>query len=1092
MRKLLQFLNEDFIEHKLSVKHSLWASTALLLISHQSLGSPMLKFTEISAHEVHVTAIQTPIRGKIQDALTKEPISGATIKVLGKSIATSSDSDGNFQIAAALNDVLEITYIGFSKQSQTVTSTAGPLVIGLHVKSDDLEEVVVTGYSTQRKKDLTGAVAVVNVNELKSQPAASAVEALQGRATGVQIVNDGAPGSTPQIKIRGYSTINNNEPLYVIDGVPFEGKLSWLNQNDIETMQVLKDASAASIYGARANNGVVIITTKTGKANSKPMINLDAYVGVGVPNSSSFPKMMSPQQILDMDNSLNGTSLILPEYLLAGAKTRYDITAADVDMSKYNYKGKDRSSFYQITKANQAGTDWFKEITQNAPIQSYQLSSSGGGENATYAFSGGYLNQQGTVIHSGFKKYNIRTNTAFKAFNNKVRFGENMQYAFTEGYGMGVNPNTAGGYQGDGSVMGWAYRIQNIIPVYDEGGNFAGSFGKNNGNGENPVAIAYRAKDNKNKSNFFFGNVFAEADLIKGLTLRTNLGMRYENYNGATYTYPNPEFSEGSFNNGMSEYYGFTTEWTWTNTLNYRPELGENHNLNVLAGTEAIENRWREISGSRNGYFTMSSMDYLYLNGGTSNIGNAGSGTVGSMYSVFGKVDYSYLNRYLFSATVRRDGSSNFGEDNKYGVFPGISGAWRISEEDFAKDLSWLNDLKFRAGYGVTGNQRIPANQYINRYTSSLTSTSYPIHDATESGLAVNAYSNPAIKWEQVKALNVGLDFSLFQGDFDGAVDWYTKTTSDMLYRLPLPASAVGRAASPYVNIGSMKNTGLELALGYHYGHRQQKDFTLDIGANISKNKNEITELAPSITQDIYGSIRNLQTSILTAGQPYGAFFGYKTEGIYQSDEDVKNSASYDKARAGGLKYADLNGDGVITGEDRTVIGNPHPDFIYSLNINATYKNFDLAVFFYGSQGNDIYDATRLFTDFGVFAGQKSARLLDAWSPSNTGSSIPSLTNDASGLEYASSSYFVQDGSFLKLKNLQVGYSFDTKKLFGENTSFNKMRIYGGATNLLTFTKYDGMDPEVSAFASDYSAIGVNLGIYPQARQFIFGVSLGF
>lgn len=1091
MKKLLRFFNEDFMDHKKSLKHSFWVTSALLLISNQTLGNPMVNFDPATSNAVKFTSQQQLVKGRILEEATNTPIAGATIKVAGSSIATSSDNQGYFQINAALNDVLEVSYVGFKVQSATVSSVTAPLNISLAGISGSIDEVVVTGYTTQRKKDLTGAVAVVNTDQLKSLPASSAVEALQGRATGVQIVNDGAPGSTPQIKIRGFSTINNNEPLYVIDGVPFEGKLSWLNQNDIETMQVLKDASAASIYGSRANNGVVIITTKAGRVNTKPSINVDAYVGVGAPNSGRFPKMMTPQQILDVNNKLNNTNNTLPEYLLAGPKVGNAITPADVDMSKYNYNGKDRTDFYQITKANQGGTDWFKEITRNAPIQSYQLSSTGGGENATYAFSGGYFNQQGTVIHSGFKKYNARTNTSFKAFNNKLRFGQNMQYSFTEGYGMGVNPNTAGGYQSDESVVGWAYRIQNIIPVYDEGGNFAGSFG-GYGNGGNPVAVAYRAKDNKNKSNFFFGNAFGEVDVIDGLTLRTNLGMRYENYNGVSYNYANPEFSEGTFNNGMSEYFGYTTEWTWTNTLNYKPKLGKDHSLNILAGTEAIANRWREISGSRTGYFTMSSLDYLYLNSGTANIGNAGSGTVGSLFSIFGKADYSLLDRYIFSATIRRDGSSNFGPENKYGVFPGFSAAWRLSQEPFLRDVKWMNDLKLRAGYGITGNQRIPANQYANRYGSSLTSSSYPIGGSVSPGLWKSAYSNENIKWEQVKSFNAGLDFSILQGDFDGSIDWYTKTTADMLYRLPLPAIAIGRASAPFVNIGSMKNSGLELSLGYHYGHRQEKPFTLDVTTNISANRNKVVELAPSVNQDIYGGIRNLQTSILTQGQPLGSFFGYKTLGIYQDAADVSNSVSYDKARPGGLKFADINGDGEINGEDRTIIGNPHPDFVYSLNINAKYKNFDVVLFFYGSQGNDIYDATRLFTDFGVFAGQKSARLLDAWSPTNTGSEIPSLANNVSAYEYASSSYFVKDGSYLKLKNLQVGYNFNTKNLFGDKTAMNKIRVYAGVTNLLTFTKYDGLDPEVSAFSSTYSALGVDLGIYPQARQYTLGVSLGF
>ncbi len=1091
MKKAKTFSNVRSFNKRSTLKQSLWISSALFLISNSMLANPLTLPHPNHTLDWSISAIQEKtIKGTIRDAITKAPLVGVTIKVLGKASATSTNESGNFEIRASVNDVLEVSYLGYLKSDISVTASTNSLTIELQQDISSLEDVVVTGYGTQRVKDLTGSVAVVNVAELKSTPAASAVESLQGRATGVQIVTDGAPGSTPQIKIRGFSTINNNEPLYVIDGVPFEGKLSWLNQNDIESLQVLKDASAASIYGSRANNGVVIITTKTGRVG-KPQISVDSYYGVQVPKTSSFPKMLTPQQVLDSDNALNGTNETLPDFLLAGGISGHNITAADADMSKYNYAGKDRTTFYQITKANKAGTKWFDELSQNAPTQSYQISATGGSENATYAMSGGYLGQKGAVIHTGFERFNIRTNTQFKAFDGKLRIGENLQYSYTEGFGIGVNPNTAGNYQGEGSVLGFAYRIQNIIPVYDEGGHFAGSYG-GWGNGENPVAIAFRAKDNKNRSNFFFGNAFAEYDLIAGLTLRTNFGMRYENYNGIGLNYPNPEFAEGSFNNGMSEYQGYFTEWTWTNTLNYNPYLGENHKLNILAGTEAIKNRGRDLSGSRNGYFTLSSLDYFYLNAGTSNIGNASSGSVGSLFSLFAKADYSFMDRYLLSATVRRDGSSNFGSNHLYGTFPGISGAWRISQENFMQGTDWLNDLKIRVGYGITGNQRIPGYQYLNRFASSLTQSSYPINGTTQSGIWQSSYANEDVKWEQVKSLNLGLDFTILNGDIDGSFDWYNKTTDDMLYRLPLPAIAVGRAESPYVNIGSMNNKGVEFSLGYHYGHRQGTPFTLDLSANITRNRNKIVALAPSVDQQIFGSFRSMQTSILKVGQPYAAFFGYKTAGIYQDASDIANNPSYPGARPGGLKYADINDDGIIDAEDRTIIGNPHPDFVYSFNLNTTYKNFDFMMYFYGSQGNDLYEATRYFTDFGVFKGQKSTRLLDAWSPTNTGSTVPSLVNEASALEYASSSYYIQDGSFLKLKNLQLGYTIPTEQLFGANTSFHKLRVYLGVTNVFTVTKYKGLDPEISATSSDYPALGVDFGIYPQARQYILGVSLGF
>ncbi|MHC8949995.1 SusC/RagA family TonB-linked outer membrane protein [Sphingobacterium hungaricum] len=1033
---------------------------------------------------------QTKVLGKVLDSETNSGIAGATITVVGKSISTQTNSDGSFEINAAINDRILVNYVGYASQQLTISSLSQQVTIVLTRDISSLEEVVVTGYGTQRVKDLTGSVAVVNVDELKTVPSASAIEALQGRATGVQVVTDGAPGATPSIKIRGFSTINNNEPLYVIDGVPFEGKLSWLNQNDIESMQVLKDASAASIYGARANNGVVIITTKAGKRGNA-VINFSGYYGLQTPKYNTFPKMLSPQQILDINNELTGESETLPEYLIAGEKVGHDITEADVNMDLYNYDATSRETFYQITKANQAGTDWFREISQVAPTQSYQLSASGGNDNSKYSIAGGYLNQTGSLIYTGFERFNVRANTEFSAFNNKLRFGENLQYSFQEGFGMGVNTNVAGDYIGEGSVMGFAYRIQNIIPVYDEGENFAGSYG-GYGNGQNPVAMSYRSKDNKNRSNFFFGNAFAEFDPIKGLTFRSNFGLKYETYNGVSYTYPNPEFSEGNFNTGMSEYFGFSNEWTWTNTLSYKKIFSEKHNLSIMAGTEAIRGNQRDISGNRTDYFTMSSLDYLYLNAGTGSIGNTGSGAVWSMYSLFAKADYSFMDRYVLSGTIRRDGSSNFSEDNLFGTFPGISGAWRISEEEFANDLSWLKDLKVRAGYGITGNQRISGFEYVNRYESAINSSSYPIGGAVQTGVWQNAYGNPDLKWEQVASLNLGLDFTIFNGDFDGSFDWYDKNTTDMLYRLPLPSAAVGGASSPIMNVGNMNNRGFELSLGYHYGHRQEKPFKFDLSANISRNVNKIKALDPTVTQDVYGDFRSMQTSILTVGEPFGAFYGYNVIGIYQNADELANLPTYTGARVGGLKFEDVKQDGVINTEDRTIIGSPHPDFVYSLNFNAKYKDFDLLLYFYGSQGNDIFEATRYFTDFSVFDGQKSARLLDAWSDENTGSLIPAPVIDGPDFEYESSSYYVQDGSFLKLKNLQIGYNLPTQRLFKAENSIKNLRVYFGVTNVLTFTKYTGNDPEVTATPSEYPALGVDFGTYPQARQYLLGFSLGF
>lgn len=1048
---------------------------------------------------------QTTINGKITSSDDKLPVIGASVKIKNGPGGTTTDANGTFAISAPANAILVVSFVGYQTMEVPVAGKT-TLSIVLLANTNDLTEVVVTGYTSQRRKDLTGAVAVVNVASLKAQPAASVIESLQGKATGVSVVADGAPGSTPQIRVRGTSTIGNNEPLYIIDGVPFQGKLSWLNQNDVESMQILKDGSSASIYGSRANNGVVIITTKKGVAGT-PKITFDSFYGIQTPRKNTFPKMMSPiqyaQYLFDGYNNAGqnvstgtnygtGPTPTLPEYLLAGSATGQNITAADADPSKYNYS-RDPATFYQITRANQQGTNWFNEITESAPSQSYQISATGGGENSTYALSGGYLDQKGTIKHTGFTRYNFRSNIQVTALDKKFRFGTNASYSYSEGYGLGVNPNEPGSYQDEGSAISWAYRIPTIIPVYDIMGNFAGSKGSGLGNAENPLASLYRAKDNLNRSNFFFGNAYAEYDIIPGLTARTNFGIRYENYNGQSMRYPNLEFLEGNNSNNLAEYQGYTTEWTWSNTLNYKKVI-EKHSFNLLAGVEAIRNRNRRLDAGRNDFFLLGNLDYYYLTTGASNISNGSSGGIGSLSSLFAKADYSYNDRYLASFTIRRDGSSNFGPENKYGVFPAGSVAWRISEEDFMKDSKLFTDLKIRFGYGETGNQSISSFNYLNRLVSSINGAGYPLEgkNGVTSGLYQNAYGNPQVKWESLRSLNLGLDFTLNGGTFDGSIDVYDKKTTDMLFIIPRPSTAVGMGTSPFVNAGEMSNKGIEISLGYHYGQKENNPFKFDVAVNFSRNVNKIIELAGGITQQPYGNFRSLTTSILKTGEAFSSFYGYKVAGIYQNAGDISGNPSYTGARIGGLRYQDIDGDGAITPADRTIIGDPNPDFIYSLGLNASYKNFDIFAFFNGVQGNDLYEATRYFTDFPTFDGARSTRLLDAWSPTNTSSMVPSAYVGVSDLEYASSSYYVQDGSFLRMKNLQLGYTLPAKAL-GTKLGLSKVRIYVSATNLFTITKYTGLDPEVSQETDNgYSALGVDRGIYPSGRQYQLGLSVGF
>jgi len=1056
------------------------------------------------------------ITGSVTSAEDKQPISGAAVKVKGTTRGTSTNDNGQFSLEVEPKEVVEVSYIGFGTQEFTVNSEQRIYNIALQPTLSALDEVVVTGYSAQRVKDLTGSVAVVDVKGLKQQPAASPVEALQGKATGVQIINDGAPGATPQIRIRGFSTINNNDPLYVIDGMPYEGKLGWLSANDIESMQVLKDASAASIYGARANNGVVIITTRKGQKGA-PKITFDAYYGTQSPQRNRFPEFLNPQQFGEYvyqrfknagetpgTSETSGTNYgsdpdrpTLPDYLLAGTKTGHDITAADVDPSKYNY-AMDPAQYYTIVPANKAGTNWFDAITQNAPMQNYQLSILGGGENSTYAISGGAFKQEGTFKYTAFERYTIRSNTTFSFLDDRLTIGENMQYSYTRGNGFGVNVNRAGDYQGEGSPIGWAYRIQTIIPVYDIMGNFAGTRGDKMGNADNPLAVLYRAKDNVNNSGQFFGSTFADVKLAKGLNFRTTFGLRYENYNNKSIGYPNPERSEGNFtNNTLGETQGYNSEWTWTNTATYKNVFNDAHELTLLAGMEAVSSNWHQLAGNGNDFFIAGDLNYYYLNTAATTRGQS-EGSEGSLFSIFGRADYAFKSKYLLSATLRRDGSSNFGPNNRYGLFPAASGAWRISEENFMNTAVWINDLKLRAGYGVTGNQRIPTFQFLRRYASGVNQSFYPISGGNElaSGLWTSDYDNPAVKWEELRSINLGLDFTLFNNTIDGAVEWFDRRTTGVLYPVPQPAAATGTGSSPFVNSGNIQNKGIEVSVNYHYtAHEGENPFQFDVGLFFSRYTNDIIELAPSVKEQPYLTLRGVTTSVIKAGAPLGAFYGYQVTGIYQNEADIANSASYEDARVGGFKFADVSGpdgvpDGVIDGDDRTVIGNPHPDFIYSLSLGASYKRFDISMFFNGSQGNDLFDLTRQYTDFYAFPGAVSTRTLDAWSPENPGSMMPSPHSKAPTIEYQSSSYYVQDGSFFRMRNLQLGYNVPVSNAFQGRVA--ALRLYASVTNLFTITGYSGMDPEVSQYSSTFTAPGVDMGVYPVPRQYLLGVSVTF
>ncbi len=1075
-----------------------WNSFLLLLIT-------ALTGNSISVYSQATTQQGSwPLSGTITSA-TGQPLSGVSIVVKGTKTGAQTDAEGSFRLNVPEKPgVLVFSFIGYT---QTEKAFSGPGVVSLSLDADSraLEGVLVTGYTAQRKRDLTGAVAVVDMQSLRAQAAGSATEALQGKAAGVNIVSDGSPGSTPQIRIRGFSTINNNEPLYVVDGVPYQGKLSWLNQNDIQNIQVLKDASAASIYGSRANNGVVIITTKQGK-EGPPQFSFDSYVGTATPITGTFPKFLTPLQYAQYlfqsyrNAGVNpgdaiggmygkGQDPVLPTYLIAGSVTGLNVTPADADPAKYSANP---ATFYQITKASQDGTDWMRAIVHNGNTQNYQLGATGGGKNATYSVSANYQNQQGIIKYTGFKRYSVRSNAQFGAFKNRVKFGENLLFSRTDGVGFATNNNTPGDYNVENSVVNSVYKNQTIIPVYDIAGNFAGPRGSNLGDGRNSLAVLYRAKDNFTRENRLFGNIFGEVTVLKNFAVRTSFGVNLNNYNSQNITYPNLEAPTGSSTNSYSTTQGFGNQWTWTNTINYKHNFNDKHNLSVLAGSEAIRSSSRNLTGARNGFFVLGDQNYYYLNSGSTNISNSETGSINTLYSLFARADYALLDKYLLSATIRRDGSSTFGSVNRYGIFSAFSAAWRLSEENFMKGAAWLQDLKVRIGYGETGNQNIPANNAVDVYQSLITNSYYPITgtNTLAAGIRQNQIGNPLLKWETVKSTNIGLDFAIMNSIIDGSIDVYKKTTSGMLFPVPLPSQTAGLSSSPYVNAGNMLNQGAEVVLNYHFKPGNLKGFRFDAGINFARNKNEIVTLAPGVNNMALVNFRSLTPTIFKVGQPYGEYYGYQQDGIFQNSGDVAKSTQ-PGARIGGIRFADIDGDGKFSSNDRTVLGSPLPTYTAGINLNFYYKDLELTTFFYTSQGNKNYNQTKYFTDFQAFPSAGSVRLLDAWSPTNTSSNIPSPSSTANAIEYQSSSYYIEDGSYFRLKNVQLGYAIKSNYI-SSKIGISKLRVYASVTNLFTITKYSGMDPEIAQTNQTFGLPGIDFGVYPNSRQILVGINANF
>ena len=1058
--------------------------------------------------------------GKVTDRTTGTGLPGVNVSIKGTTRGVSTDADGNFRIQADNNATLVFSFIGY--QPQEVTA-GGQTTINVTLSEDvsTLNEVVVTGYASQQKKDLTSAVAVVNPKELLSVPAANFGQQLQGRVAGVTVNQDNSPGGGTSIRIRGYGTLGNNDPLYIIDGVPTQENLNNLNQNDIESIQILKDATSASVYGSRASNGVVIITTKKGKTG-EPKLSFDAYYGSQTPRK--FFDVLNTQQYGDylwqskknagVVNPANGNpsqaqygngpTPVIPDYIVPDGAMAGDprVNPSNYSIARFTDPNFGKTVF-QITPANKEGTDWQREIIKAAPIQNYNLGVTGGSNTGRYAFSLGYYDQKSLIEYNSFNKYSLRANTEF-TIRKRFRIGENIQLLLSQRKGAFRNEDT------EGNAIFMALRMQPIVPVYDIAGNFAGTLGSNLGNAKNPVAALYRGKDNGYRDYRVFGNTYAELDIIDGLTARTSFGLDATVARGSYAGFPEPEASEPGRTYNLSQDFQYRYSWTWTNTLTYKRVINKDHSLNAYVGVEAIKSFGELQSGYRNNYYSGDpSLRYLTTGDPQTQQNNGYAFQDFTLFSYFGQVGYSFKDKYIFQATLRQDASSRFQAASQSAVFPAVSGGWRISEEPFMRGIKIFSDLKLRAGWGQTGNQNIGDYNAYTTYTSDLYQAGYSLNgnpNGYNQGFAIQRFGNPNAKWETNTSTNFGLDVGLFNGALELNVDVWNRKTTDLLYTRARPFTG-GQGDLPAENVASLQNRGIDLQLSYQ-GTTLGNQLRYSVSGNISTYRNKVLQLDPtSPDQPLLGfGTRLPPITRSVVGQPISLFYGYVIDGIFQTAEEAAAApqlAGYTDAPVyingqavkgvGKFKYRDVNNDGRIDANDQTFIGNPHPDFTYGLNLNLGYKAFDLTLFGQGVSGNDIFNYTRYWTDFNTFQGNRSIRVLnDSWTPTNPTAQLPILDeNDA--LSSQASTYFVEKGSYFRLKNVQLTYTLPAPltKRIGLGTA----RVYVQSTNLVTITKYTGLDPEVNTRgygSGQDSQLGVDEGRYPAPRNFIVGINLGF
>jgi len=1014
---------------------------------------------------------QTEIKGTVVD--TKgETIIGATVMEKGTSNGTITDFDGNFTIKVKEGAILVFTYIGY----QTAELPAQQdMKVTMKDDAEVLQEVVVTGYTTQRKADLTGAISTVSVDEMAKQNENNPMKALQGRVPGMNISADGNPSGAATVRIRGVGTLNDNDPLYIIDGVPTKAGMHELNGNDIESIQVLKDAASASIYGSRAANGVIIITTKKGK-DGKVKVNFDGSIAasfyknkIETMNASEWGRAYWQASVNDGLNPSNNN-------LGYNYDWSYDAKGNPV------LNGMTMNMYLDENASVRAGdTDWFKEITRTGIVQQYNLSVSNGSEKGSSFFSIGYYDNQGTIKDTYFNRLSARANADYKLIKDIVVIGENFTV------------NRTRGVDAPGGVLEHALEFNPNFPIYAENGKYAQALGAYSER-ENPLSMIDNTKDNKYTQWRMFGDVHLSITPFKNFMIRTTLGMDYTQKEQRFFTYPIANGKVMRTDSAVEGKQEHNMRWMWNAIATYNLEIGK-HRGDAMIGTEINRQDYKMYSSKRYELAILNT-DYMWPSAGAGRQLAEGFGEGFSLVSFFGKINYTYDDKYLASFTIRRDGSSRFGSSNQYGTFPSVSAGWRISQEKFMESTKgWLDNLKLRYSWGQTGNQEISNTARYTLYKAVISTglwgsgqagTSYDILGSNggydlPNGYVRNQRGNDDIKWETTTQHNIGLDFGILGNEIYGSFDWYNKKTKDILLLMD-GIAAMGEGAVQWINAGEVKNNGWEFTVGYR--HALPNGFSWDINGNISKYSNEITKLPETVAaKGTYGG--NGVKSVV--GHAMFSQVGYIYDGIFKSQDEIDNHAIQEGAGLGRIRYKDLNGDGRITEEDQDWIYDPTPAFTWGLNISLQYKNWDLTMFWQGVQGVDVdCRGYKSQTDFWANSAinvpylNKGVRVLDAWSPSNPDSNIPALTTSDTNNEGRVSSYYIENGSYAKLRTIQLGYNLPKQVV--SKLYLDRIRLYASAQNLITIksSKFTGVDPENPGFN------------YPIPLNLTFGVNVSF